>query len=393
VQAHDFDKARMPGRLVPGPAIGKTPAGAYVAFDPDPLPPKLAAADLAGLLRGNGEAERAIGRLAGVGAMLPNPHLLIGPFMRREAVLSSRIEGTQASLSELLLFEAAAPSVPRGGGDVVEVANYVKSLVHGLQRVEKLALGQKLICELHERLMIGVRGGERRPGEFRDVPNWIGADRSPVTEAVFVPPPPAEMQRALDALESYLHAPSDLPPLLRLAAIHYQFETIHPFEDGNGRIGRLLITLLLCVERLLPEPMLYLSAFFEKNRAEYYDRLRDVSLKGRWAEWFDFFLRGVREQAEDGIERANRLLRLREDYRARLHAARASALLFQLVDALFESPATSVLRAAERLGVTRAGASINIEKLVAAKILVESTGRKRNRIFLAGEILEVVEGA
>jgi Fic family protein len=268
----------------------------------------------------------------------------------------------------------------------------VKSLEVGLRRIEREPPGERLFCELHARLMSGVRGGERGAGQLRDVPNWIGTDETPIAEAAFVPPPPAEMRDALRALERYLAAPSDLPPLVRLAAIHYQFETIHPFEDGNGRIGRLLITLLLCAERLLPQPLLYLSAFFEKNRAEYYARLREVSLLGRWVEWLEFFLRGVREQAEDGVERASRVLALRESYRARLHAVRSSALLWRLVDGLFAVPATTVRRAAQELGITRAGASMNIDKLVAAGILAESTGRKRDRVFLAHEILRTVEG-
>ena len=376
----DFQEA-APGRLV------KSPDG-YWAFVPAPLPSKIDFhADLIAVLSA---ADRAIGQLSGVGQTLPNPHLLIGPFMRREAVLSSRIEGTQSSLSDLFLFEAAPsmePSVP----DVREVANYVRALEYGLQRRTELPISLRLIRELHQRLMEGVRGNEQARGEFRRSQNWIGRPGCTLRNATYVPPPPLEMSQALNDFEKYLHEPSGTPPLVRLATIHYQFEAIHPFLDGNGRIGRLLITLLLCVEGILIEPLLYLSAYFERHREEYYDRLLGVSQSGRWSEWVIFFLAGVAEQAADAIERSNRLLQLRDQYREQLHSARTSALLPKLVDGLVSYPATTVARTAKLLGITPRSAQANIEKLIEAGVLREVTGRKRNRVFVAGGILRVIE--
>ena len=226
--------------------------------------------------------------LAGAARTLPNPHLLIGPFIRREAVLSGRIEGTQASLSDLFFFEAsgaADPAVP----DVREVSNYVKALEHGLARLDALPISLRLIREIHAKLMEGVRGEHLTPGEFRRSQNWIGAPGCTLMEAIFVPPPEEEMMECLGELEKYLHEPSALLPLVRLALVHYQFETIRPFLDGNGRIGRLLITLLLCAEGLLSEPLLYLSAYFERHRQDYYRCLLDVSHAGQWSHWISFF--------------------------------------------------------------------------------------------------------
>ena len=287
-----------PGRLV------KNPQGGWV-FLPNPLPPEI---DLGWpLVTALSAADRALAELAGVGGTLPNPHLLIGPFVRREAVLSSRIEGTQASLSDLFFFEAA-PQQHRGPEDVREVANYVNALEYGLKRIETLPISSRLIRELHGHLMAEVRGGERAPGELRRVQNWIGPEGCSLDEATYVPPPPQELPGALGALEEFIHGPSDLPPLIRFALVHYQFEAIHPFLDGNGRIGRLLITLGLGSEGLLPHPLLYLSDFFEKNRKEYYRLLLAVTTHGRWEPWIRFFLRGVADQSRDAILRARALL-------------------------------------------------------------------------------------
>jgi Fic family protein len=336
------------------------------------------------------EAERAVGRLSGVGTTLPNPYLLINPFIRREAVLSSRIEGTQASLSDLLFFEAA-PSAPARVADVHEVANYVRALESGLEPERKLPLSLRLIREMHRILMTGVGGSHLTPGEFRRSQNWIGPPGSKLDDAIVVPPPVPEMNAALDALEKHLHDRSDLPALIRLALIHYQFEAIHPFLDGNGRIGRLLISLLLCEWRLLPSPLLYLSAFFEKRRQEYYHRLLAVSQKGEWESWVEFFLSGVAEQALDAVRRAARLSALRDEYHARLQRARASALLLKLVDGLFHHPAITVPGAARQLNVTQRAASQNVGKLVQAGILAEATGRARYRIFVANAIIRAIE--
>jgi Fic family protein len=239
--------------------------------------------------------------------------------------------------------------------------------------------------------MEGARGSDQTPGEFRRSQNWIGPPGCTLMEATYVPPPVDEMHEALNSFENYLHAESDLPPLIRLSLIHYQFEAIHPFLDGNGRIGRLLITLLLCANGLLPQPLLYLSAFFERFRDEYYQRLLAVSQYGKWNEWISYFLQAVATQARDAVRRSDQLLALWQDYRIRLQEARASALLLQLVDELFAYPAITNPSAARRLSVTPRSAQLNIDKLQAAGILREATGRQRYRIYIAPEIISIVE--
>jgi cell filamentation protein, protein adenylyltransferase len=380
MQPSDFADNKS-GRVI------KTPQG-YWAFVPNPLPPKL---EINWELAGNiSEADRALSELAGVARTLPNPHLLIGPFIRREAVLSSRIEGTQAGLSDLFFFEASQSATPQTP-DVYEVANYVNALEYGLARLKDLPVSLRLIREMHESLMKEVRGETMTPGEFRRSQNWIGPPGCVLMDATFVPPPVDEMTVALGELEKYLHTPSSLPPLVRSSLVHYQFEAIHPFLDGNGRIGRLLLTLLLCAERLLPQPLLYLSAFFERNRQDYYRLLLSVSQAGTWIEWITYFLRGVAEQSQDAVKRANRLMDLREAYRTKLQSARASALLLQLVDELFSIPAVTIPGMTKRLKVTPRSAQLNVDKLIESGILREVTGRQRNRIFVAPEIVNIAE--
>lgn len=361
-------------------------SGGYLAFAPPPLPPDLAFTPR--LVSALSSADRNLGLLAGAGEWLPNPHLLIRPFLRREAVLSSRIEGTQASVADLVLFEAS----PRASDapDVREVANYVRALEFGVREDRALPISLRLIREIHGELMAGVRGTHLTPGEFRSSQNWIGPPGCTLNEASFVPPPPEEMRDALDAFEKYLHRPSDLPPLIRLAVVHYQFEAIHPFLDGNGRVGRLLVSLLLHEWKLLPQPLLYLSAFFERRRGDYYQLLLGVSLTGNWEDWIAYFLTGVAEQSADVIERARRLFSLRETYRAALHSARSSALPLKLVDYLFEQPAITVAQARELLDVSPRAARMNVAKLEEAGIVMEFTKRARNRIYVAPAILDLL---
>jgi len=376
----DFSKS-SPGRVI------RVSSG-YWAYVPGPLPPVLPVDwDLAESLA---EASRRVGELAGVTRTVPNPHLLIAPFVRREAVLSSRIEGTRASLSDLARFEMA-PSKSAATADVSEVANYVKALDYGLAQLKTLPMSLRLLREIHQRLMKGVRGDHATPGEFRRSQNWIGPPGSSLADATYVPPPVDEMQDALDAFEKFLHAPSPLPPLVRLALLHQHFEAIHPFLDGNGRVGRLLITLLLCEWQLLGEPVLYLSAFFERRRPEYYAHLLAVNQHGRWQDWILYFLDGVRTEADDAIRRSRRLLGLRQTYRGRLESGRAPGLSLRLVDNLFAVPATSVPHAAKLLGVTQRSAQLTVGKLAQAGILEEVTGRKRDRVFVAREILRTLE--
>lgn len=358
------------------------------SFVPNDLPPKLEVNwKLASLLS---EADRKLSELAGIARTLPNPHLLIGPFSRREAVLSSKIEGTQASISDLMSFEALGV-VASEKSDVREVANYVNALEYGLARLKKLPVSLRLLREIHQHLMHNVRGEGLAPGEFRKIQNWIGPPGCKIEDATFVPPPVHEMKQALGAFEKYIHAPSELPPLVRMALIHYQFEAIHPFIDGNGRVGRLLVTLLLCSEGLMPEPLLYLSAFFERHRSEYYRRLLAVSQEGDWPGWLSFFLRGVAEQSSDAIARAALLQELAAQYRETLQEARSSATLLKLADHLFLRPFVNTSYVAKAMKVSYPAAQKNIDKLIKAGILEEITGRQRRRIYRAGKIMEIVE--
>ena len=372
----------------PAGRVIRTPAG-YWAFVPHPLPPALPwTSDLVAALS---EADRAVGELAGLGRSLPNPHLLIRPFMRREAVLSSRIEGTRASLSDLYAYEAIQLPLFEQASDVREVYNYVRALEYGLERLKDLPVSLRLIRETHALLMEGVRGEHSTPGEFRRSQNWIGPPGSTPTDAPFVPPPVPEMHEALDAFERFLHTPSSIPPLVRLGLVHYQFEAIHPFLDGNGRIGRLLITLLLCAWGLLPEPLLYLSAYFEAHRQTYYDLLLAVSQRGAWEEWLTFFLRGVSTQAQNAVVRAGRLQELHSRYRMQFQTARAAARLLQVVDMLFAQPVLTVRQVERALGVNFPTAQRYVNRLEEAGLLRETTGRARNRVYQADEVPQVIE--
>lgn len=367
----------------------------YWAFVPHPLPARLSLDD-AELVHTLSEADRALGELAGLGRTMPNPHLLIGAFVRREAVLSSRIEGTQTDIIDLYAYEAKQPALPGfrpppPRSDMQEVLNYVHALEYGRGRLSTLPVSLRLMRELHERLIEGVRGEQAYPGEFRHSQNWIGRPGCNLNEADFVPPPVPEMHQALDAFEKYLHGEDAYPPLMRLAFIHYQFEAIHPFVDGNGRIGRLLISLLLVHWDLLPLPLLYLSAFFERHRQDYYDLLLAVSERGVWRDWLLFFLRGVAEQARDAIIRAKRLQDLRLEWHQRVSQARASALLPRLVDSLFVSPLLTIPQAQRILGVRAyRSAKNNVEKLVEVGILQQMGESSRGKVFIAEEILKAI---
>jgi Fic family protein len=374
----------MPRPQPPGRTVRS--AEGISAFVPDPLPPELQWEP--GLVRALSEADRAVGRLAGEGARFPNSHLFLRPFVRREAVLSSRIEGTRATLGELLAAEAGL-EVERSPSDLREVANYVAALEHGLDRLRSLPLSLRLVTELHARLMAGVRGGQATPGEFRRSQNWIGPPGATAEEATYVPPPPLEMQEALGAWEVFLHDAS-LPPLIQIALAHYQFEAIHPFLDGNGRVGRLLITLFLVERGLLPSPLLYLSAFFEATRSHYYERLRRVSEAGEWEEWLAYFLRGVTRQSEDALSRAERINGLRDRWRAALSGL-ATQVPLQLIDLLVENPFWTVSRAADRLSVAYTTAQRAVERLSAAGILTPISEAKRDRVYCAREVLEILE--
>ncbi len=363
----------------------------YWAFLPNPLPPPVVPDNK--LACALSSADRAIGKLDGLGQRLPNPHLLAGAFVRREAVLSSRIEGTQAEVRDVYAYEAhQAALFPEDGapGDVREVLNYVRALEYGLERVKSLPVSLRLIRELHEQLTRGVRGQGATPGEYRRTQNWIGRPGGLLNDADFVPPPVDEMKEALASLEFYVYEENELPPLVRVALLHYQFEAIHPFLDGNGRIGRLLVSLLLVEWGLLSLPLLYLSAYFEKHRDQYYGLLLAVSERGAWRDWLSFFLQGVAEQSHEAIARAQRLIDLRDQLRQRVTHARSSTLLLTLVDELFKTPLLTVPQAQSILGVSYQAARGNVEKLVESGVLTQVKRRLRC-FFVAEEILSVVE--
>ncbi|MBD2017219.1 Fic family protein [Microcoleus sp. FACHB-53] len=377
------------GELVP---IGQNENPCF-AFVPKPLAPALQLdTEIVCTLS---EADRALGELAGLGRTMPNPNLLIRPFIRREAVLSSRIEGTQADIANLYAYETGQLTLPGivpppPESDVKEVLNYVRTLEYGLERLNTLPVCKRLMCELHERLVDGVRGETATPGEFRRLQNWIGSHGRSMNDARFIPPPVPEMLGCLDELESYLNSDCAYPPLIRIGLIHYQFETIHPFLDGNGRIGRLLISLLLLSWNLLPLPLLYLSAFFERHRQDYYELLLGVSQRGAWRDWLLFFLRGVTEQSRDAVVRAKRLQDLQLEWRQLLTQARASALVPRLADSLFESPVLTIPNAQAILDVSYRSAQQNVEKLVNAGILVQAGEASYNKVFLAPEVLKII---
>jgi len=361
--------------------------GGYWAFVPNALPPAIEWDTE--LVSQVSKADLAVGTLSGLGETLPNPHLLIYPFIRREAVLSSRIEGTQSSLSDLLLFEATQVEKQR---DVKEVQNYVRAMEYGLKRLDELPLSLRFIRELHGILMEGVRGQHATPSEFRQSQNWVGSAGAFLGEATYVPPPVPEMQECLNQLEKFLHARTRLPPLVEAALVHYQFEAIHPFLDGNGRIGRLLATLLLCQRNVLSKPLLYLSAFFEKHRLEYYELLLNVSQSSQWRKWIEFFLQAVTEQSNDAVSRSRHLLELLRDYSQLAREKHLPPTAGQLVELIFMKPVLNAKTAQELLKVSYPSAQYALTSLENAGILTEITGRKRAKAYAAKEILKALDG-
>jgi len=356
----------------------------FVAYRPKPVLRSVElSADTVLLLS---EADRALGRLAGAGRLLPNPHLLLQPYIAREALASSRIEGTQASLSDV--FDAQARNKPEG--PVREVTNYISALEHGLARLRALPVSKRLLCEVHGILLADVRGQERRPGEVRTSPNWIGSPDNRPETALFVPPDVDDMQRAFDDLERFIHESTNIPPLVKIALVHYQFETIHPFLDGNGRLGRLLVAFLLVEQELLPQPLLYLSAYFERRRSDYYDRLQAVRERGELREWLGFFLAGVTEQAADAVTRAERLVDLREVYRQRLLGDRSRAV--EVVDLVFQNPVLTTTRIAGSLKTSLQSALNHARRLEDEGIVSEVAGLPgRSKRWVSLDVFNVLE--
>ena len=364
--------------------------GGFWVFIPKPLPPDLTwSLPLVSVLS---EAERDLSRLATLVGAFPFPNLLVQPFIRNEAVISSRIEGTHASLIDVFAFETAQLSFFEQTDDVREVYNYVRAMDYGLKRLNTLPVSLRLIRELHEKLMENVRGGALTPGEFRRSQNWIGPVGSTLSTAPYVPPPVDEMHQALDMLEKFIHSGAEIPALVRAGMIHYQFEAIHPFLDGNGRVGRLLIVILLCKWGLLPKPLLNLSTYIEHYRQEYYDLLMAVSKNGAWESWLLFFLRGISEQARDSAVRLEQLREIRAKYQAFIDLERNPTRMAAFVDFLFSRPIFSVRQATQELQIPFKTASDYTEKLMRAGILHEITGKARNRVYQSDEILNAIQG-
>ena len=365
-----------------------TSGEAVRAFVPRPLPP-LPALDLSGARQLTLEkAQLACGRLDGVSELLPNRNLFLYAYVRREAVLSSQIEGTQSSLSDLLLFELdQAPGVPFD--DVVEVSNYVAALDHGVARLrDELPLSSRLLREIHGILLSRGRGADKLPGEFRRSQNWIGGTRP--GNAHFVPPPPGEVPDCMTALETFIHSDEPLPALIKAALAHLQFETIHPFLDGNGRVGRLLIVLMLQEQRVLRQPLLYLSLYFKQHRDEYYRLLDTVRRDGDWEAWLDFFLEGVAQTAGAAVDTAQRLLKIFSEDEEKVALGGRGAGALRTYRALRERPVATIQDLAKRAGLSFPTASKAVGALAKAGILREMTGGRRDRVFVYGRYLDVL---
>jgi len=357
----------------------------YVAYFPAVIPRTVEVPPA--IVRLLADAEAALGRLAGVGELLPNPHLLIRPYLLREALSSTRIEGTQASLADVFETEAGGEAP---NADVEEVLNYIQALEWGLRELDRLPLGVRLICEMHRRLLAGVRGRERMPGEFRATQNWVGGAGSTIETARFVPPPPYELPALLSDWERYAHEESEVPLLVKHALLHYQFETLHPFLDGNGRLGRLLSVFLLVDHGRLSAPLLYLSTYLERDRQRYYEALQTVRERGDVVPWLDLFLDAIRTQATDAVARAQRLVGLRERYRAAASAI-SSRNAMALVDLVCEVPIVSSRVVEARLDVTRPTALKLLRQLEGVGVLQQGTGGPRGqRRYLARELMAAV---
>ena len=369
-------------------------ASGYRAFIPRALPPEPPLAMDAEMVRLLADANLSLGRLDGVGALVPNPELFVAMYVRQEAVLSSQIEGTQCTLEEVLKYELDPAGVAQPA-EIAEVVNYVGAMNHGLARLaDDFPLSLRLIREIHARLMQGVRGAARDPGEFRRTQNWIGPPGATLQNARFIPPPVPEMNDALGALEKFLHDTESLPALMHFGLVHAQFETIHPFLDGNGRVGRLLITFLLCQRGILRRPLLYLSHFFKINRAEYYDRLMAVRESGHWEQWLKFFLRGVAEVSASATTTAEAILALQSEHRQIVLEKVTNAPLGQrLLDSLLLQPLVTVRAIEARLDCAYVTANKLVEQFTALGILRETTGGQRNRQYEYSPYLRLFEDA
>lgn len=364
----------------------------HLAFLPNRLPPRIKYDE--GLIALVSEAKFQLGRLSGIGTLLPNPHLLIRPYTLREAVLSSKIEGTQASIMDVFRYQAGVSEEKqeKEHSRIKEVLNYIRALNGCLERVEEgRQIDLDIMRHAHKILMEGVRGNQSEPGKFREVQNWIGPDNTKIKDARYVPPPAELVQDLLADLEQFIvEPPGVIPVLVQCAIVHYQFEAIHPFGDGNGRIGRLIIPLLLAQKKLLGQPLLYLSAYVEQHKTQYYALLQAVSQKSAWEEWTKFFLRAVITQSREAADNVQRLMVLKNRYDEKLRTRKAASSAIMLTDYLFSSPLVTIPTAASYLKLTYAGTKKAIDSLVDMGILKEQPSKARNKLFSAHQILSIL---
>jgi Fic family protein len=358
------------------------------AFVPPPLPP-VPPISIEPLLTKLGLADRAVGRLDGINTLLPDKALFLYMYVRKEAVLSSQIEGTQSTLTDLLRFETDAP-MGEPINDIREVSNYVDAMMYGLERINKLPISLRLMRELHARLLHSGRGQSKAPGEFRTTQNWIGGTRP--GNAAYVPPPVNELMPCLDALEKFVHADTPgIPPLIKAALMHVQFESIHPFLDGNGRLGRLLITLYLCAQNVLQEPLLYLSLYFKVHRADYYRLLQEVRERGAWEAWLDFFLDGVTTTANQAFDSATRIVELFKSDRERIaQSAERVGSVLRLHEMMQTSPFITAAKAVERTRLTKPTVNAALDALTRLGIVEEVSGKQRGRIYAYRAYLDIL---
>lgn len=366
-------------------------ATGYSAFLPAKLPPTPAIQidnEMQALLS---VADRKLGRLDGITQILPNPDLFLAMYVKKEAILSSQIEGTQASLVDVLNATDKASDDPKG--DVTDVVNYVKAMNYGLERLNTLPLSLRLIREIHELLLDGVRGSNKSPGEFRKTQNWIGPAGCTLATATFVPPPAEYMQQCMGDLENYFYDESYIPALIKIAMIHAQFETIHPFLDGNGRVGRLLITFWLCQQQILTKPLLYLSYYFKLYRSEYYERLMNVRLNGDWENWIKFFLKGIAAVSDEATESAKAIIALKEKHAKALYERDSSSSNSQrLLDHLFEQPIVERKEVADALGISPPTANALVDMFCELDILIDVTPtKKRYKKYYFQSYLDILE--
>lgn len=365
-------------------------SGGYKAFIPALLPPDPPIEydeELQSLLS---KADRALARLDGITTVLPNPNIFIAMYVKKEALLSSQIEGTQASLEGVLEFEADL-TPKEDVNEIKEVINYIKALNYGMTRLNELPMSLRLIREIHKILLEETRGASRNPGEFRKLQNYIGAPGASLNEAIFIPPPPDKVILAMEKLEKFFQSKDNIPPLVKIALIHAQFETIHPFLDGNGRVGRLIITFYLFWKGILSRPLLYLSFYLKKNRAEYYDLLMKVRTEGAWEDWIKFFLKGVSETSQEAANTAREIIKLKDDLITKLYENSVSSVYaVKLIDLLFETPVISTKDIVEKLRVSMVTANELVRRFAKIGILKEITGKQRYKKYLFTDYVEII---